>query len=75
MKVVEILKMVRPALKMLSENEVPRDDWRFVELYDTFQNMRNAGVKYREAVKELANDYKVSRATVERIIHRLGTNC
>lgn len=75
MKVVEILKIARPALKMLSENEVPRDDWRFVEMYDTFQNMRSSGVKYREAVKELANDYQVSRATIERIIHRLGMNC
>lgn len=75
MKVVEILKLVGPALKMLSENEVPCDDWRFVDMYDTFQNMRSSGVKYREAVKELANDYQVSRATVERIIHRLGMNC
>lgn len=75
MKVVEILKIARPALKILSENEVPRDDWRFVEMYDTFQNMRNAGIKYCEAVKELAKDYKVSRATVERIIRRLGADC
>lgn len=75
MKVVELLKIVLPALKMLSENEVKRDDWRFVAMYDAFQNMRSAGVKYRVAVKELAKDYKVSRATVERVIHRLNMDC
>ena len=75
MKVVELLKIVLPALKMLSENEVNRDDWRFVAMYDTFQNMRSAGVKYREAVRELAHDYNISRATVERIIKRLGSEC
>ena len=72
MKVVELLKICHPALKMLSENEVSRDDWRYVRLYEEFHHMRSLGVKYVEAVRMLAEDHCVGRATVERAVARLG---
>lgn len=62
-------------LKLMSRNEVNRDDWRFVPMYEEFQEMRDKGVKYREAVRMLAEDYHVSRATVERAIKRLEGEC
>lgn len=37
--------------------------------------MRHKGVKYREAVRMLAEDYHISRATVERAIKRLDSDC
>lgn len=72
MKVVELVKISIPTLKMLSENEVMRDDWRYVAMYDEFQSMRSVGVKYSEAVRMLAEDYGLGRATVERAVARLG---
>lgn len=72
MKVVELLKISSPALKILSENEVNRDDWRYVPLYEEFQQMRRLGVKYDEAVRMLKEDYGIGRATVERAVARLG---
>lgn len=75
MKVVELLKLGGEMLKLMSENEVNRDDWRFVPMYEDFQEMRDKGVKYREAVRMLAEDYHVSRATVERAIKRLEGEC
>jgi len=72
MKVVELLKISSPTLKMLSENEVSRHDWRYVQLYEEFLRMRSLGVKYAEAVRMLAKEYGISRATVERIVSRLG---
>ena len=57
---------------MLSENEIPRHDWRYVKLYEEFQRMRSLGVKYAEAVRMLAEEYGIGRATVERIVVRLG---
>ena len=71
MKVIELLKIGCEMLKLMSQNEVNRDDWRFVPMYDEFQQMRKNGVKYREAVRMLAEDYHISRATVERAIKRL----
>lgn len=75
MKVIELLKIGCEMLKLMSQNEVNRDDWRFVPMYDEFQQMRKNGVKYREAVRMLAEDYHVSRATVERAIKRLESDC
>lgn len=75
MKVVELLKIGGEMLKLMSRNEVNRDDWRFVPMYEAFQEMRDKGVKYREAVRMLAEDYHVSRATVERAIKRLEGEC
>lgn len=72
MKVVELLKIGCPLLKTLSENEVGKDDWRYVSMYDEFVNMRSLGVKYAEAVRMLSEDYHVSRATVERVVARLS---
>lgn len=75
MKVIELLKIGGEMLKLMSRNEVNRDDWRFVPMYEEFQEMRDKGVKYREAVRMLAEDYHVSRATVERAIKRLEREC
>ena len=75
MKVVEMLKLGGEMLKLMSENEVNRDDWRFVPMYEEFHTMRRNGMKYREAVRMLAEDYHISRATVERAIKRLERDC
>jgi hypothetical protein len=75
MKVVELVKISSEALKMMSENDVMRDDWRFVPMYEEIQRMREKGVKYRECVRMLSEDYGVSRATVERAIRRLAVEC
>ena len=75
MKVVELLKIGGEMLKLMSAHEVNRDDWRFVKLYEEFQVMREHGVKYRECVRMLAEDYHVSRATVERVVSRLDREC
>ena len=71
MKVVELLKMQREPLKMMSENDVKRDYWKYVPLYEEFHTMRSNGVKYREAVRMLAESYKTGRATVERVLKKL----
>ena len=75
MKVYEMLKLGGEMLKLMSENEVNRDDWRFVPMYEEFRVMRHNGMKYREAVRMLAEDYHISRATVERAIKRLERDC
>ena len=75
MKVVELLKMGSEMLKVMSKHDVMRDDWRFVKMYEEYQTMRSNGLKYRECVRMLAEDYKVSRATVERAIRRLQGEC
>ena len=75
MKKVELLKLLCEGLKMLSQCEVMRDDYKYIGMYEEFQNMRGVGLKYREAVRRLAKDYHLGRATVERVIKRLDGEC
>lgn len=75
MKVVELLEIGGKMLKLMSENDVNRDYFRFVPMYKEFHNMRDAGIKYREAVRILADDYKTSKASIERAIKKLSQEC
>lgn len=75
MKVVELLKIGGELLKVMSENDVKRDDYRFVKMYHEYLNMRKAGIKYRAVIQMLSEEYNTSKASVERAIRRLGKNC
>lgn len=72
MKVVEIVKIGSELLKILSKNEVMLNDWRHVGMYEQYVHLRRQRMKYREVVRMLAEEYGVSRATVERVVKRLG---
>ena len=74
MKVVELLKIGGELLKTMSQNEVLRDDYRFVPMYEQYKKMRAVGVKYREVVRILSEDYHVSHSTIERAISRLSSD-
>jgi len=75
MKVVELLKIGAEMLKLMSKNDVLRDDWRFVPMYESYKTMRSNGIKYRECIRMLSEEYNVSRATIERAIRRLEGEC
>ena len=72
MKIVEIVKIGRELLKMMSENDVKLEDWKYIKLYDEFKRMRANRVKYRVTISELAVSHNISMSKVERIIRRLG---
>ena len=75
MKVVELLKIGCELLKLMSENDVKRDDYRFVKMYHEYLNMRRNGIKYRAAIQMLSDEYHTSKASIERAIRRLGKEC
>jgi hypothetical protein len=75
MKVVELLKIGGELLKTMSENDVKRDDWKYVKMYKEFMTMRGKGVKYSSAIQMLSEEYGTSKASVERAIRRLGKDC
>ena len=62
-------------LKMMSENDVKVDDWQYVEAYEQFLNMRSSGVKYDNAITELANEKHIAKRTLQRAFKRLMKDC
>lgn len=75
MKVVELLKISMSMLKVMSENDVMRDDWKYIEAYEQFLNMRSNKVKYSEAIRMLSEENNVSPRTLERAFERLSRVC
>ncbi len=75
MKVVELLRIGKELLKLMSENDVKRDDYKFVKMYQEYLTMRKNGVKYRATIQMLSEEYSTSKASVERAIRRLSKDC
>lgn len=75
MKIVEILKIGREMLKMLSENDSNINDWRYIELYEEFTAMRRNGMKVRGIALELSEKYGVGVSTVFKVVRRFGKEC
>ena len=62
-------------LEVMSRNNIMRDDFKYLKVYDEFQNMRKNKVKYRSAIKMLAEENNISERTLERIFERLTRDC
>ena len=72
MKVAKLVKIGTEMLKLLSENGIRIDDYQYVDAYEDFLNMRENRVKYRSAIKMLADEKHISERTLERIFKRLS---
>ena len=75
MKVYEMLKLVTEALKTMSRNGIFRDDYLYVEAYEQYRRMRSLGVKYDNALDELARERMIAKRTLQRAFKRLSREC
>lgn len=75
MKVTELLEIGRLILAVMSRNGIRLDDYRYLKAYEEFRNMRYNRVKYREAIRMLAEENGISQRTLERIFRRLSGEC
>lgn len=70
-----MLKIGGEMLKVMSEHDVMRDDYRYVPMVEEYQQMRRNRVKHVAAVRMLAEEYDISSRTVERVIKRMRKEC
>ena len=70
MKVIDLIKISRESMKMLSKADIKMDDYRYVELFSEFEGMLKRGDKTSYAVARLAEVYKISEASVYRVLRR-----
>ena len=75
MKVTEFLKIASPILSAMERNDIMRNDYRYLQTYEDFLNMRSHKVKYRTAIRILAKENNISDRTLERIFKRLSKEC
>ena len=67
---LDVVKVGLPMLKLMSENDVKLDDWKYVTMYEEYCHMRKMGLKYRYVISQLSATYNISKSKVERIIRR-----
>ena len=72
MKATELLQIGKQLLSIMSDNNLMRDDYKYLETFDAFLNMRKNRIKYRSAIKMLADEHHISERTLERIFKRLS---
>ncbi len=70
MKAIEIVKICRDILKMLSKSDINVRDWRYVDMYNDYHELKRTGLKIRSVAQELADRYDISVCTVFRTIKK-----
>jgi len=75
MKVYEILSLTPEFLKRLHNFGITPDDYKWVDLYHDFMNMKKKGEKVVYAVARLAEKYKVCERKVYKIIRKMEQDC
>ncbi len=72
MKVVELVKISREAMKMMSNSGIKAEDWQHIELFDEYQTMRGNRDKFRYVIVFLSEKYRLSESSVKRIVRRFS---
>ena len=72
MKVVDLVKISKEAMKMMSNSGIKTEDWRHIEMYEEYEDMRKNGEKFRYIIAYLAEKYKMSESTIKRVVKRLS---
>lgn len=72
MKGVDLIKINKVGMELMSKIGLKTDDHQYLELYDTYLDMRRVGEKVAYIIAHLAEAYHISESSVKRIIRRLS---
>lgn len=72
MKGVDLVKINKTGMELMSKIGLRTDDHKYLELYDTYQKKRILGEKVAYIIAHLAEVYHISESSVKRIIRRLS---
>ena len=72
MQAIDLLKINKKPLELMSKCDIKQNDYLFIELFDEYRALRNKGEKYWYIIASLAEKYQVSESSVKRLIKRLS---
>ena len=72
MKVIDLIKISKSTLKMMSDCGIKTGDWQHVKMYEEYLSMRMNREKFRYIMAHLAEKYSMSESSVKRTIKRLS---
>ena len=75
MKTIEILQLCHEILKALHQSGSRIDDYKYVNLYQDYLDMRHSGDKTTYIVMVLAERYHIAERTVYKLLRRFKREC
>ncbi|MBR3616963.1 MAG: hypothetical protein IKL56_10150 [Bacteroidaceae bacterium] len=75
MTLFEILNFNKELLNRLCMVGFKPDDCRYIDLYNEYEQMKNAGEKVTYIVNFLSAKYDVSERKIYEIVKRFGKHC
>lgn len=71
MKVIDLLRIERESLKVMSDCGLKVEDYEYIAMYEEYRHRRSNNEKYRYVIMCLSMKYHISESKVKRIIRRL----
>lgn len=68
----KLVKINAFSLKIMSEYGLRAEDWRYLDAYGRFLDMRRGGEKYDYAVARMAAELGISVSGAKRVIRRFS---
>ena len=75
MKIVELLKISSELLKMLHENGIGIEDYKYIPMLRDYYEMKERGEKTTYSVMKLSEKYSICERKVYKLLKRLYRNC
>lgn len=75
MTVYDIVSLNRELLKRLHKNGIKTDDYKWLDLYNDYMQMKADGNKTSYIVAKLSCRYKVCERQVFKVVKKMGQNC
>ena len=72
MKAVELLKIGAEMLRLMSQFDLRVEDYKHIDMFEEYWQMRLSGVKVDAILYDLAERYGMSESTVKRVVKRFG---
>lgn len=72
MLVVKLIEIGEKLMKLLSECDIRIDDFKYLDLYSDYQEMKKLGYKMTYIVTILSEKYHIGIASVYRVLNRFG---
>ena len=72
MKGVDLIKINRVGMELMSKIDLRTSDYKYLELYETYLTMRGQSEKVAYIIAHLASLYHISESSVKRIVRRLS---
>ena len=70
MLVANFIKMGRDFLELLSTYDIKTDDYKYVDMYVEYEDMKRRKLKTSYAVAVLSKKYKMSESSIYRVVRR-----